>query len=59
MLTKKEAIPDYREFYLWVERRKYQRFVHSLFENGVYMSLTSIFIPCPSLLTQKKMLSLP
>jgi glutamate-1-semialdehyde 2,1-aminomutase len=38
MFTGQERIRDYREFCHYVDRQKFQRFSHRLFEHGVYMS---------------------
>jgi glutamate-1-semialdehyde 2,1-aminomutase len=38
MFTDQPAIRDYREFFAYVDRAKYQRFAWALFEYGVYMT---------------------
>jgi glutamate-1-semialdehyde 2,1-aminomutase len=38
MFTEQAAINDYRAYYRYVDRAKYQRFVRELFQHGAYMT---------------------
>tara|TARA_B100000929_G_scaffold281906_1_gene261371 strand:+ start:1926 stop:3257 length:1332 start_codon:yes stop_codon:yes gene_type:complete len=41
LFTKQAEIRDYREFCAFVDRDRYRRFVHALFQHGIYMTPAS------------------